>query len=274
MALNWFVYYPIAPLLFSPLAFYMSGSPEYLWLSVSPSLKCFDRPLLQFLAQQVPIARWEYQQTLDEGSHWLKAVNLLHNYVKSLGRPVHVLGHGMAGVVGLLYARHYPERVRSLTLLAVAPQPANTWHAHYYVQRHLLPCDRHQVLAQTVQRLFGQSLPYPAKDLVAALNHDLAYTPHPHSLLELNTLPQGGIPSPLLVCGSSTDPIVTPPILQDWWPRVKPQDYLWECPDGRHFFHYFHPDLVGTTILEFWQSCNWSCLSAIPHLINRIAEYP
>ncbi len=246
----------------------MSSSPEYLWLSVSPSLKCFDRPLLRLLSQHVSIARWDYRQTLDEASHWSTALDLLHIYLKKMGRPVHLLGHGMAGVVGLLYARRYPEWVRSLTLLAVAPQPANTWHAHYYVQRHLLPCDRHQVLAQAVRSLFGTSLPYAAKDVVAALNHDLTYAPHPHSLLQLTTLAPGGIASPLLVCGGRADPIVTPPILHEWWSWLKPQDYLWECPEGRHFFHYDHPESVAATIVEFWQSCDLSGLSTIPYLLH------
>ncbi len=246
----------------------MTSSPEYVWLSVSPSLKCFDRPLLRLLSQQVEITRWEYQHGLDEASAGQTAVNLLHIYLKKLDHPVHLLGHGMAGVVGLLYARQYPEWVRSLTLLAVAPQPANTWHAHYYVQRHLLPCDRQQVLAQTVRSLFGASLPYPAKDLVAALNHDLTYAPHPHSLFDLTTLPQGGIQPPLLVCGSQADPIVTPPILHDWWSYLKPQDDLWQCPEGRHFFHYDQPDWVAAMITEFWQSCNLGCFRVMPHLLH------
>ncbi len=44
----------------------MSNSLDVLWLNASPSLKGFDRPLLQYLCGHVKIAQWEYCQTQDE----------------------------------------------------------------------------------------------------------------------------------------------------------------------------------------------------------------
>ena len=232
----------------------MSNSFDVLWLNVSPSLKCFDQPLLRYLAGQVNIARWEYYQTLDEPSSLKKAVTLLSDYLKERDRPVHLIGHGMGGVLGLIYARRYPKRVQSLALLAVASQPAATWQAHYYVQRQLLPCSRQRILAQTVRSLFGSQLPYPAKDLVRALARDLEASPSPHSLFKLVNLLTGGVSMPLMVCGCKTDPVVDPISLAGWLPWLKQEDYLWECPEGRHFFHFFHPQQVAEQILDFWQS--------------------
>jgi len=232
----------------------MSNSLDVLWLSASPSLKCFDRPLLRYLSEHVKIAQWEYCQNQDEGSSLVEAVTLLHDYLKFRDRPIHLSGHGMGGVLGLTYARLHPERVRSLTLLAVAAQPAVTWQAHYYVQRQLFPCSRQRLLVQMVRSLFGEKTPYPIKDLVRALDRDLGNSPSMHSLFKLVNLPMGGVSMPLLVCGSRTAPVVDSSALNGWLTWFKRGDRLWLCPQGRHFFHHFYPQLVGKQILSFWQS--------------------
>jgi pimeloyl-ACP methyl ester carboxylesterase len=188
----------------------MIGSCDVLWLSVSPSLRCFNQPLLQYLSGQITVREWEYLQTVDEGSSIMQAVTLLNGYLSDQVQPVHLVGHGMSGVIGLIYARHYPERVKSLTLLAVAAQPAATWQAHYYVQRQLLPCSREIVLAQMTRSLWGDPLPYSVKKLVQALDRDLTYTPCSHSLFKLPDLPLGGVAMPLFVGNSKTDSVVDP----------------------------------------------------------------
>jgi len=242
----------------------MSLSFDLLWLNASPSLKHFDQPLLQCLANHLTVAQWEYQQSQDEASALDQAVVLLHDYLKGQPRPLHLGGHGMSGVLGLTYARRYPERVRSLTLLAVAAQPAVTWQTHYYVQRQLIACSRQQLLACTTRSLFGRQLPYAVKALVTSLSRDLEESPSPHSLFKLATLPKGGVAMPLLVCGSKNDPVVHPPVLQEWLSYFKSDDTLWQCPDGHHFFHYFQPQLVGEQMLRFWR-----CLEAQPMLMRK-----
>lgn len=231
----------------------MSKLPDAIWLSSSPSLQFLDRPLLKFLGCHARIARWQYYQDQDEGSSLDTAIDLLHAYLCDRPSPVHLMGHGLSGVIGLLYARRYPEKVRSLTLLSVAAQPAKTWQAHYYVQRHLLPCSRQHVLATIVTTLFGAHLPYPPKDLIEALSRDLEESPCLHSLFSLVKLPVGGVKPPLLVCGSQTDAVIPASSLNAWYPWLKPGDAIWDCPEGRHFFHYFNPHLVGDRIIKFWQ---------------------
>ncbi|MGV0023436.1 alpha/beta fold hydrolase [Phormidesmis priestleyi] len=231
-------------------------SHDVLWLSASPSLKRLNQPLLRHLSEQVTVLQWEYYQTLDEGSCLPNAVALLHEYLKVHNRPIHLAGHGISGVIGLLYARLYPERVKSLCLLSIAAQPAITWHSHYYTQLHLLPCSRQQILAQMALSLFGKRLPYPIKESLEALDRDLDLAPCPHSLFKLNELPKGGVAMPLLVCRSQTDSIIDPMGQSNWLPWMKLEDRLWECPEGRHFFHYFYPELVSSRLLEFWRSVN------------------
>jgi pimeloyl-ACP methyl ester carboxylesterase len=197
--------------------------------------------------------QWQYCQGPDEGSSLSNAVQLLHDYLEQANQPIHLMGHGISGVIGLLYARLYPDRVRSLTLLSVAEQPAMTWQTHYYVQRHLMSCSRQQVLAFMVRNLFGAELPYDIKTLMRALDRDLAEAPCFHSLFSVVDLPKGGILAPLMVCGSQTDSIVHPPAFLEWRHWLKPTDRLWECPTGGHFFHYFQPHQVAEQVLQFWQ---------------------
>ncbi|MHC5938967.1 alpha/beta fold hydrolase, partial [Nostoc sp.] len=120
----------------------MSDSFDVLWLSASPVLQRFDKPLLDYLSGYISVAQWEYQQTKDEGSSIEQAVELLCDFLEWRDRPVHLAGHGVGGAIALSYARRFPQKVRSLTLLALASQPANTWHAHYYFQRQLFSISR------------------------------------------------------------------------------------------------------------------------------------
>jgi surfactin synthase thioesterase subunit len=230
----------------------MSDDFDVLWLNVSPRLKRLDQPLVRALSNSIKVAYWEYSQTADEGSSLDKAVRALHQCLKHRDRPVHLIGHGLGGVIGLTYARRYRRWVRSLTLLAVAAQPAITWHAHYYTQRRLFPCSQERILGQTAYSLFGNQLPASRQILINALAQDLANAPSPHSIVKITALPKGPITAPLMVCGSQTDPIVTVPMLREWTEYFKPGDTLWHAPSGHHFFHYHYPTATAQNIVKFW----------------------
>jgi surfactin synthase thioesterase subunit len=216
----------------------------------------FDQPLLRLLSRQISIAQWQYRQEADEACQIEKAVDLLTDYLqdctKNGKKKIHLLGHGTGGVVALLCTRLHPEWVKSLTLFAVAEQPAVTWHAHYYVQRHLMPCSQTRVLARVADNLFRQR-PYAAKQLIAALNQDLVQVPLLHSICHLESLPQGGVKVPLMVCGAENDSVVYPEALTAWSKWFKLGDRQQLCKDGGHFFHYFHAELLSRKIRSFWQ---------------------
>jgi pimeloyl-ACP methyl ester carboxylesterase len=255
-----------------PLPF-MSKNPNVIWLNASPSLRWVDQPLLRQLVQSRPIAQWEYYQSLDEASSLDTAVELLHQYLMS--RPadavdnhnrsgVHLAGHGISGVVGLLYARRFPQYVRSLTLLSVAAQPAATWHTHYYFQRQFLLYSRARLLAQNVGGLFEEIPNRLVCSFAKALERDLAESPNGHSLFRLSNLTQGGITAPLLICGSDTDPVASPETLSEWRAYLKPTDAVWVYPKGRHFFHYYHPQAVSDRMQAFWQASEHSANPTLP----------
>ncbi|NJO40971.1 MAG: alpha/beta hydrolase [Cyanobacteria bacterium RU_5_0] len=232
----------------------MSILPDALWLNVSPSLRRFDRPLLHYLSQQMMIAQWEYSQTQDEACSLEIALVLLHDYLKSCDRPIHLIGHSMSGLLGLLYARRYPKRVRSLTLLSVGIHPAIDWQAFYYAHRQLLPCSRQMILARMVDNLFGDQFHPIAQGLLRTLERDLETSLSPHTLFRRESIAPGGAAAPLFVCSGEDDMIVSPHELQGWQSWLKKGDRLWKCPQGRYFFHYFQPKQVGQQIVDFYAS--------------------
>lgn len=243
---------------------------ESLWLSVSPHLKCFDQRLLSQLSAKTTIRRWEYCQTLDEPCCVDTVVDALHDYIsnrarleESAGNPrykVHLVGHGVSGVVGLFYARRYPQHVASLTLLSVGPLPAVNWQAHYYVIRDHMPCSRERLLGQMTQLLFGQQPHRFTKALAVLLARDLDSNLTLHSLANRTQILPGSVSMPLLVCNGQDDVIVrsqkdivtkTHQNIQ-WTDWMKPTDQLWECPEGNHFFQFNHAGLAAEVINTFW----------------------
>ena len=166
----------------------MSQLPYALWLTVSPYLKKFDQRLLCHLSKRISVSRWEYMQSVDEPCCLENAISLLHEYLAGYyghrRQQVHLVGHGLSGIVGWLYTQRHPEHVKSLTLLSVGANPAVNWHAHYYALRQLLPCSREIVLAQMVRLLFGDRGCDITRALVRLLAQDLDSGLALHSLAE------------------------------------------------------------------------------------------
>jgi pimeloyl-ACP methyl ester carboxylesterase len=190
------------------------------------------------------------------------AVTLLHDYLKGCDRPVHLMGHSTGGLVGLLYAHQFPQRVQSLTLLGVSGiNPALDWKAHYYTQLDLLPCCRQRVLTQMVYRLFGYQRRHCLEGLTAWLEQDLQESLSLHSLVQRFNLFPAQAPVPLLVAGGEADTVVDPVQLQGWQPWLKPGDRLWLCPDGRHFFYGTHAPDTTETINHFWDEVETAAIA-------------
>ncbi|MGB7251627.1 MAG: alpha/beta hydrolase [Phormidesmis sp.] len=249
----------------------MTRESDVLWLSVSPSLKCFDQRLLSQLAKVAPVRRWEYCQTPDEPCCIESVIETLHDYIShrvaleaSSGQrdhKLHLLGHGVSGTVALLYARRYPQHVASLSLLSVSAMPAVNWQAHYYALRQLLPCSREIVLAQMARLMFGDRPIRFAKALSQLLVRDLDSHFTLHSLANRKKISPGGADVPLLVCNGQTDRLTSPNSLAhnsaqleiSWEEWLKPGDRSWLCPDGNYFFHFHHPAIVANRIADYWQ---------------------
>lgn len=242
----------------------MNDDPNMLWLSVSPHLKCFNRRLLAQLIKAHPVRQWEYVQTADEPCCLETVISALHQYVSdraALERrsgqadyKVHLLGHGISGIVALMYARSYPKHVASLTLLSVNARPAVNWQAHYYALRQLLPCSREMVLAQVARLLFDCQPPRFSKALSGLLSSDLDNSLTLHSLAAQMNIPMGATEVPLLVCNGEQDSIAGARETRPWSQSMKSSDRIWLCPEGRHFFHFHHAEAVASVISEYIRS--------------------
>ncbi|MGV2829741.1 alpha/beta fold hydrolase [Myxosarcina sp. GI1(2024)] len=240
----------------------MSNTIQTVWIDANSSFKRFHQRLLHYLSRYEAIACWEYQQHQDEACSLEIALTLLHDYLKSLPRSVNLIGHGTGGLLGLLYARKYPHRVKSLTLLGVGYRPAVDWQAHYYATRKLLPCSQNMVLAQMVQKLFGYQNRYNSNGLIEILQQDLNTSPSPHSLYQQVTIPAGRISAPMMVCGGEYDTVVDSNSLTGWLSYFQENDVLWKCPQGCHFFHFFFPETTCRQIIKFWERLDKSNISS------------
>ena len=244
----------------------ISTTAAPVWINANPSFKHFDGRIVRYLSNQVPIACWEYHQELDEASSMDIALVLLHDYLKSKSEPINLIGHGTGGLLGLLYARKYPRRVKSLTLLGVGSAPSIDWQAHYYQMRKLLPCSQEVILDRMVKMMFGHQSRRNVASLVEILKQDLVTAPTGHSLYQIDRIESGGVSMPMMVCGSQQDGIVDRSSLQGWSDYLKNDDILWTIPKGHHFFHYFFPEHTGRKIIKFWQ--NVDVRSAISSKLN------
>ncbi len=223
------------------------------WINANPSFKHFEGRIVRYLSRQVPIAYWQYTQEIDEASSMDTALVLLHDYLKGRSQPVNLIGHGTGGLLGLLYARKYPHRVKSLTLLGVGSPPAIDWQTHYYQMRKLLPCSQEMLLARMVRMMFGHQSRENVIELIKILKKDLVTAPTNHSLYQLDRVASGGVPMPMMICGSENDGIVDRPALDRWKDCLKEDDLFWTNVSGHHFFHYFFPERTGRQIIKFWQ---------------------
>ncbi|MDJ0583435.1 alpha/beta hydrolase [Crocosphaera sp.] len=251
----------------------MSSIPTALWLSVSPALHRFNRPLISKISQQHGLALWEYEQTPDEPITLDVALVLLHDYCKQLDHPVHLIGHGLSGWLGMIYAQRYPERVNSLTLLSVGANLGIDWQSHYYAMLKSLPCDRHTILTQIVYSLFGRQCPFKTELLIYILEQDLLSSPSPNTLIKQLSVTPEVISVPLFVLGSRDDMVVSSYQLNARKPWLKSGDVLWECQQGRHFFHYMKPQEVSEKVALFWESVSVESKRDNSSLLSRCQKF-
>lgn len=239
------------------MTFRQSTSPQVVGICTSQSLRRFDLQLLRSLSRQYAIAQWEYCQNPDEPIDLNMAIASLHEYLQTCEEKVHLVGHGIAGLVGWLYAKQYPEQVRSLTLLSVGVNLATSWHSHYYEQRQLIGCSRETMLMRTAFYLFGYRDKEMLHWLANLLKQDLDNSLIPHSLYAPTYIAPTPIAVPMLVCGALDDYVISgggASAYQKWRLHLKDSDRLWLSEQGKHFFHYSQWQPVSNQIRSFWNS--------------------
>jgi pimeloyl-ACP methyl ester carboxylesterase len=210
-------------------------------------------PLIRYLCGGCSISQWSYFHDCEDSACSLEeALSYLGEYMDTLGEPVHLLGHGTAGMVAAVYAQHHPEKVRTLTLLSVSPDMAHSWIGLYYQLFGRRPCCRAAALGHLAETLGEGGDRERTRRLAALLYRDLSLAFSPHTPLRLTFYPARAVAVPLLVCGSADDVVVPPADLKRWEVLFKAGDRLHIAPQGRHFFHCHRPVEVGAAIQDFW----------------------
>ncbi len=240
------------------MTFRQSTSPDIIGISTSQALRRFDLPLLRSLSRQYEIAQWEYCQDPDEAVDLNIAIATLHEYIQTCDKKVHLVGHGISGLLGWLYAKKYPERVSSITLLSVGINLATSWHSHYYEQRQIMGCSRDVMLMRTAFYLFGYRDKTMLTWLANLLQQDLDHSLIPHSLYAPLSIAPTVISTPTLICGATDDYVIGSNAYQNWYPHLKESDRLWLTPQGKHFFHYNQWQSVSNQIRSFWNSLSFA----------------
>lgn len=241
---------------------FMKDKPAVVIISTSPTNDRLDVSLARHLGKHYSVAQWIYRQgEMDRATTTTEVLYNLENYLAPLP-PVHLIGHSLNGMLAFLYAQKFPDRVLSLTLLAVGRNMAMNWMAQYYFNLHFLPICRDCLLQQMAIHLFGKRTPSELCFYVNLLEQDLVFGFYPHSPLQIVFQKSEPTAVPLLVCGSEDDFVCDPDSLATWQPLLKEKDRFYLFPQGRHFFHHFQVEAVSSVIQEFWQAGNY-CLGTL-----------
>ncbi len=103
-----------------------SGSSNRLWRGLIEALYDRYHVIAPDLVGYGATARWPHARAIAVADHGA----LLAALLKSVGAPVHLVGHGFGGAVASRFALDHPERVRSLGLIEpVVPQVLADGHA-------------------------------------------------------------------------------------------------------------------------------------------------
>ena len=131
--------------------------------------------------------------------------------------------------------------------------PYLDWLSYYYSWRNHWSCSQEIVLAHLAKYLFGFHSNYYRQALVKILAKATVYSLSRHSFYKrYNNFAVPSVDCRLMIAGSIEDKIVPWSEIEKWRWKLKPDDILWQCPRGEHFFHYFQPQLIGEKLLEFW----------------------
>ena len=153
---------------------------------------------------------WEYQQTEDEARSLDRAVELLHDFLTSRDRPLHLISHSISGLVGLMYGRPYPHQVSSLGLLAIGWPYAINLQAHYSTYLSAFFWSRKQVWNQMVGNMLGLQNQSINLRFISYFKDYFACSLCPQSLFRMSNSRDEGGEIPWLICSRKTEFVVSP----------------------------------------------------------------
>ena len=229
----------------------MKGS-KILWIDLQPSLYCLFKRTAQRLSENFEVKRWAFEHDLDESCDVDIIHSLLRKTIKSTSNSVHLVGHGLSGIVAHLYAQRYPKNISSVSLLSVDINSTNQWTSHYQSIRSQLPCSRFQILSHLSRLLVDSNKDHiqtiMARLLAKCLDNDFVHG----SILKNHTINNlGKINTPILIINGEKDFVVDKQCYERWQHHLKPGDCYQQIMNGRHFFPFTEWDRTAKMIEVF-----------------------
>lgn len=180
----------------------------------------------------------------------------------------HLVGHSLGGMIAQRFANSYPERLRSLTLVAATAafgrqpggEPDETWRESFVEQR-LGPLDRGasmvELAPKLIQGLVGDE-PDP-KGLEQAIL-SMAAVPEAGYRAAIQCLSGfdqedelAGIEVPTLILAGEKDPIAPPRVMQRMADMI-PHARFEMLPGSGHLLNLERPEAFNRTLFDFLHS--------------------
>ena len=215
------------------------NTSQILWIDLQPSLYCLFKRAAQTLGQHFKVKRWSFEHDLDESCDIDIVHGLLRQTIDNSSGPIHLVGHGISGTIGYLYAQKHPKDISSVSVLSVDTHSANQWTSHYQSMRSQLPCSRFHILSHLSRLLVNSQTEQVGrvmiKLLAKCLDNDFVYG----SIVKSQTITNiKKAEVPVLVINGEKDFVVDEQSHERWKNYLKSGDCYQKVADGRHFFPF------------------------------------
>jgi pimeloyl-[acyl-carrier protein] methyl ester esterase len=190
-------------------------------------------------------------------------LNLAQRLALSVSQPIHLIGHSMGGMVAQLFALHYPQKLKSLTLVCTSPKFISdaSW-------THGIRIGAHKILDKQINQNLQEGLGQFVK--AATANHLNDYDPalltliHQSSktnkefaknmmneLARFNVLDKiKNIQTPTLIFSGENDPLCPPQASLTLKENIS-EAQLFEFKNEGHFPFLTQPALFNQKVIEF-----------------------
>ncbi|MCS6896251.1 MAG: alpha/beta fold hydrolase [Bacteroidia bacterium] len=176
-------------------------------------------------------------------------------------RSTHILGHSMGGKAAMYMAFNFPERIRSIVVVDIAPRAY--LGGHEAILEVLMQTSLHVPRREDVEKQLAEKIPDPSirlfllKNLARdpqgnfywRLNLPTLHAEYPHILAQIEGKPYEG---PVLFIRGENSAYISPADEQDIR-RLFPHARIETIPGAGHWVHVDNPVVLLRVLREFWE---------------------